>query len=331
MKTQVTQHIPAKGESVVAITFDVEEHHRIEAAAHVDWPAGLRAIYSRRMDQTTRWLLDELGERRIRATFFVVGQIAESHPDLIRRMIDEGHEVASHSWAHRRVHHFTPTSFREDVRTSKDALEQAGGAAVVGFRAPTFSIMRETAWAIDVLAEQGMLYDSSIFPIHHDRYGVPDAPRTPFIVRGVDRELLELPLLTLSLLGMNLPVAGGGYFRLFPLTLMERGIRRAGRMPLGAPVLYFHPWEFDADQPKLPLKRLSKFRTYVGIGRSRGRFQKLLRQYQFAPVADIVARLNQERESLPRFSLTNEAGQAPEVHSSPGEINSNPQTFRRAG
>src|SRR6516162_5078809 len=187
----------------IALSFDVEEHFRIEAAAQVPCSGELRDQYAARMDESTRWLLDLLARRQVLATFFVVGEIARSHPELIRAMIEGGHEVASHSWDHRRVHHFNPQSFREDVRTSKDALEQASGAAVAGFRAPTFSIMHETSWAIDVLAELGMRYDSSIFPVRHDRYGVPDAPRTPFLVRGTNSELLELPPVTTRLLNMN--------------------------------------------------------------------------------------------------------------------------------
>src|SRR5579859_7407030 len=178
----------------IALTFDVEEHNRIEAAAHLFCPPELKAVYAGRMNDTMRWLLDELGARQFKATFFVVGEIAKSHPSLVRRMVEEGHEVASHSWDHRRVHHFSPTAFHEDVRISKDALEQAGGTQVVGFRAPTFSIVRETAWAIDVLVDVGLQYDSSIFPVRHDRYGVPTAPRVPFRVRGERQELLEFPL-----------------------------------------------------------------------------------------------------------------------------------------
>jgi polysaccharide deacetylase family protein (PEP-CTERM system associated) len=214
-------------------------------------------------------------------------------------MADEGHEVASHSWDHRRVHHFKPDTFREDVRTSVDALRQAGGAPVVGFRAPTFSVMRSTAWAIDVLAELGLRYDSSIFPVRHDRYGVPDAPRSPFMVRGERHELLELPPLTLRAFGHNLPVAGGGYFRLFPLFLMEQGIRK---MPTSS-VLYFHPWEFDPDQPRLPLNRAARFRTYVGIGRSRARLARLLSRHRFGRLIDRVEELSAARDTLPRFPL----------------------------
>jgi polysaccharide deacetylase family protein (PEP-CTERM system associated) len=283
--------------ATVGLSFDVEEHYRIEAAAHLDCSAEMKQVYAGRMDETTRWLLDLLGERGIHATFFVVGEIAKSHPELIRRMADEGHEVGSHSWDHRRVHRFTPESFREDVCTSMDALQQASGLPVLGFRAPTFSVMRDTAWAVDVLAELGLRYDSSIFPVRHDRYGVPDAPREPFVVRGRERELLELPPLTLRAFGHNLPVAGGGYFRLFPLFVMERGIRK---MPESS-VLYFHPWEFDPSQPKLPLKRLSSFRTYVGIGRSRERLTQLLARHRFGRLIDQVNGL--APDTLPRFSL----------------------------
>ena len=185
----------------------------------------------------------------MRATFFIVGKIAEHNPKLIRDIHDAGHEVASHSWDHRRVHHFTPETFREDLRRSRNALEDLTGEAVVGYRAPTFSITRQTAWALDVLAEEGFLYDSSIYPVRHDRYGVPEAPRTPFRARGVEREMLELPPATLRMMGLVLPMGGGGTFRLFPLFLMKRAIAQVGRID-GPPtaMLYFHPWEFDEAQ-----------------------------------------------------------------------------------
>ena len=227
------------------------------------------------------------------ATFYVVGEIAKTHSKLVRDIHAVGHEVGSHSWDHRRVHRFTPDSFRDDLRKSKDALEQATGAAVSGFRAPTFSVMKETGWAIDVLAECGFEYDSSIFPVRHDRYGVPDAPRGPFLAVGKEREILELPLLTYRVAGLNLPVAGGGYFRLFPLFMMKAGLRQATRQAEAshtpqAGMLYFHPWEFDPDQPRLPLKRLSRWRTYVGVRRTTARLANLLAAFPFRRAIDVV-------------------------------------------
>ena len=297
---------PVAPANAVVLSFDVEEHDRIEAAAGIPCPPHLRSRYAGRMEACTYWLLDELAGSGVRATFFVLGMIAKSHPSLVRRMRDEGHEVASHGWDHRRVHHFKPESFREDVRKAKDALEQAAGAAVVGYRAPTFSVMRQTAWAIDVLAEEGFVYDSSIFPVRHDRYGVPDAPRTPFRVCGHESELLELPPATLALGNFNLPVGGGGYFRLFPLGLLEASIRQLHRAEAGVAMFYFHPWEFDPCQPQLPLKRLSRWRTYVGIARSRPRLKKLMARHEFRRAVDVVKELIPVAERLPQFVLAQE-------------------------
>jgi polysaccharide deacetylase family protein (PEP-CTERM system associated) len=162
---------------------------------------------------------------RERATFFIVGQIARHQPSLVRAIHQAGHEVASHSWDHRSVRRLTPAAFREDVRQSKDALEQVTGEAVRGYRAPTFSILRKTAWALDVLAELGMEYDSSIYPVRHDRYGVHAAPRGPFMARGFQHAIVELPPATLRLFSMNLPMGGGGYFRMFPLLMTEWAMR----------------------------------------------------------------------------------------------------------
>jgi polysaccharide deacetylase family protein (PEP-CTERM system associated) len=291
-------------EAPIILSFDVEEHHRIEAAAGLTFPPGLRAEYGRRMESCTRWLLDELAGLDIRATFFIVGETAHSHPQLVRDVHRAGHEVASHSWDHRRVHRLTPEEFREDVRRSIGIIEDLTGEAVAGYRAPTFSVTRQTAWAIDVLAELGLCYDSSIYPVRHDRYGVPDAPRAPFRVRGHERSLLEIPPATLRLCGVNVPVGGGGYFRLLPLWLMERAfaqVRCRCRPPVT--MLYFHPWEFDPDQPRLPLGRLSRFRTYVGTGRSRGRLKALLSRHRFCRAIDIAAAIEERATPLPAFSL----------------------------
>jgi polysaccharide deacetylase family protein (PEP-CTERM system associated) len=285
-------------------SFDVEEHHRIEAAVGLTVPPELQADYSGRMESATRRLLDQLAEANALATFYVVGEIARSHPRLVRDMHDAGHEVGSHSWDHRRVHRFTPTTFREDLLTGKDALEQAIGAPVVGFRAPTFSVVKETGWAIDVLADCGFEYDSSVFPVRHDRYGIPDAPRGPFVAVGKQREILELPLLTYHVAGLNLPVAGGGYFRLFPLFMMKAGLRQAARgdsPQVG--MLYFHPWEFDPTQPPLPLKRLARWRTYVGVGRTTARLAALLAEFPFRRAIDVARDIRASGVELPRFQV----------------------------
>lgn len=285
-------------------SFDIEEHYRIEAAVGLTCSAELKADYAARMEASTRRLLDQLAAANVVATFYVVGEIARTHPKLVRDIHAAGHEVGSHSWDHRRVHRFDASGFRADLRASKDALEQVTGAAVFGFRAPTFSVTRETGWAIDALAECGFEYDSSIFPVRHDRYGIPDAPRVPFMAQGREREILELPPLTYRVGGVNLPVAGGGYFRLFPLAVMRAGLRQAARA--GAPnvgMLYFHPWEFDPDQPKLPLGRLARWRTYVGVGKTTARLARLLGAFPFRRAIDAVRELKASGAELPRFRL----------------------------
>src|SRR5262245_36843968 len=178
-------------EPQAVISVDVEEHWRIEAAVHLSFDDATKAYYAGRVAEPTRWILDQLDRFGQKATFYVVGQLARAQPDLVRAMHRAGHEVSSHGWDHRRVHVMSPAEFRDDVRHSKDALEQITGAPVLGYRAPTFSVMRQTAWALDVLAEQGLAYDSSIYPVRHDRYGVADAPRGPFLAHGERHMILE--------------------------------------------------------------------------------------------------------------------------------------------
>ncbi len=290
--------------SQIILSFDVEEHFRIEAAAGLELTPALKAHCRERLELATRWVLDQLDQANVKATFFIVGQIAEHNPALVRAIHRARHEVASHGWDHRRVLNLTPASFRQDIRQSKDALEQVTGQAVLGYRAPTFSVVRQTAWALDVLAELGMAYDSSIYPVRHDRYGVPGAPRAPFLAKGRHHSLLELPPATLRLLKMNLPMGGGGYFRLFPLCFTEWAIRQTKRH-CSPPVamLYFHPWEFDPDQLRLPLGRLSRFRTYVGIKRSRSRLAALLSRHRFARAIDVAKRLDSRRDLLAGFAV----------------------------
>jgi polysaccharide deacetylase family protein (PEP-CTERM system associated) len=286
----------------VVLSFDVEEHDRIEAAVGLEVDSILKADYRQRMRRMTDWVMEELAGRNITATFFILGQIGEENPGMVRAIHEAGHEVASHGWDHRRIHVMNPESFREDVRKSKDALEQVTGAAVVGYRAPTFSVVKQTAWALDVLADLGLLYDSSIYPVRHDRYGVPQAPRGPFMAQGCRSEILEIPPATMRIGGVNVPVGGGGYFRLLPFHLMKMALSLSRRDPLsGATVLYFHPWEFDPDQPRLPLTRFSRFRTYIGIRHSQRRLTRMLSGYPFMRAVDLARRLQERRETLPRF------------------------------
>ncbi len=289
----------------VILSFDVEEHHRIEAAAKLTCADGQKRTYADRMEASTRRILAQLADAGAAATFYVVGEIAVSHPTLVRDIAAAGHEIGSHSWDHRRVNRFTPEQFRDDLKTSVDALEQAAGVTVAGFRAPTFSVMKSTAWAVDVLAESGLRYDSSVFPVRHDRYGVPAAPRTPFLLQGERGSILELPPATYRVLGQNLPVAGGGYFRLFPLSFLRAGVNQLATGPDPVGMLYFHPWEFDPGQPKLPLGRLSRFRTYVGIGYSARRLGSLLTRYagRFRRAIDVATELEAKRDQLPKFKL----------------------------
>ena len=288
----------------VILSFDIEEHHRIEAASHLSIPPDRQIYYRDRMETSTRWLLDQLAARDLKATFFVVGELAQLSRGLIHAIAQAGHEVGSHGWDHRRVLGMSPEAFRQDVRQSKDALEQATGNGVSGYRAPTFSIVRQTAWALEILAEEGYLYDSSIYPVRHDRYGIPDVPLTPFLVRTKSGPILEVPPLTLRCLGMNLPVGGGGYFRLLPGFLMSWGIRQMRRRGRGVPaMLYFHPWEFDAGQDRLPLSRSSRLRTYGGIKTSRRRLEDLLERGHRFERADDVSRDLLQGEHLRQIEL----------------------------
>ena len=294
------------------LSFDVEEHWRIEAARGLTFDEERRTYYASRVGPCMRWILEELARHDQKATFFLVGVLAKEQPDLVRDIQRGGHEIASHGWDHQRVHNFTPELFREDVRQSKDVLEQITGEPVLGYRAPTFSIVRQTGWALDVLAELGLQYDSSIYPVKHDRYGVHDAPRGPFLARGREREILEIPPARLDLFGLRLPMGGGGYFRLFPLFVLEQAVEQI-QHTLTPPtaMLYFHPWEFDPDQDRLPLGRLSRFRTYVGMARSRPRLTALLRKDRFVRATDAVRDLESRRNTLPRFTIVSERSREP--------------------
>jgi polysaccharide deacetylase family protein (PEP-CTERM system associated) len=240
--------------------------------------------------QTER-LLDVLEAHGARGTFFTLGVVARRFPRLVRAIADRGHELASHGWDHTPVFDLGPELFRRDVRRSKLAVEQAGGRAVHGYRAPVYSIRRDTPWALTILAEEGYRYDSSIHPIAHDRYGRPDAPRFPHVALARRQgRLWEVPVGTARFAGTNLPV-GGGFFRLFPLPLLRAAfasVNRADGHPL---VFYVHPWELDPEQPRLAMPWPHRFRHYVGLGRAEARLRGLLASFRFTSIASAFAEI----------------------------------------
>jgi polysaccharide deacetylase family protein (PEP-CTERM system associated) len=272
-----------------ALTFDVEEYFHAEAFARVLRPEEWPTLESR-VTRSTERLLDILDRDRVRATFFVLGWVAERHPALVREIASLGHEVACHGYGHRMIQYLTRPEFERDVTKAKRAIEDAVGKPVLGYRAPTFSIMRETLWSLDVLAEVGFRYDSSIFPVVHDRYGIPDAPRFPHRLKGPGGgEIAEFPLSTVQILGRRLPVAGGGYFRLFPYGVTRRAIARINTREGQPAMVYLHPWELDPEQPRLPVGPLTRFRHLVNVGKTEARLTRLLDDFAFAPAAEVLA------------------------------------------
>jgi polysaccharide deacetylase family protein (PEP-CTERM system associated) len=268
-----------------AMTVDVEDWFQVQAFAgsidRADWES-----LPRRVEENTDRFLQLFADAGTHATFFTLGWVADRHPGLVRRIVAAGHELASHGYAHRLAHEQTQSEFREDVGRARRLLEDVGGVAVRGYRAPTFSINTRNPWAFDVLADEGYAYSSSIYPIRHDLYGMPDAPRVPHRVAG--GRLVEIPMTTVRIGGRNLPCAGGGYFRLLPYGVFRAGLRRAGRE--GPGMFYTHPWEIDPGQPRnaaAPL--MAKFRHYVNISRTFGRVSRLLRDFRWDRVDRVFA------------------------------------------
>ena len=221
-----------------------------------------------------------LAARRVKATFFVLGWIAERHEQLVRRIVAEGHELASHGYDHTRVDRLSQSEFREDVLKTKGILESISGTRVVGYRAPSYSINDRNLWALDVLGETGHLYSSSIYPIRHDIYGMPEAPRFPF--RTTDGGLLEIPITTVEFAGRKLPCGGGGYFRLLPYELFRWGLSRVNINDGRSGLFYFHPWEIDPEQPRVegaPFR--SRFRHYLNLSRMTAKIGRLLDDFEW--------------------------------------------------
>lgn len=277
-----------------ALTVDVEEHFQVSAFSDVIPPERWGRIRSR-VETNTRRLLDLFDQHGTKATFFVLGWVAERHPMLVRDIAQRGHEVASHGQTHELVYRQDPKTFREETLRSKDVLEDQAQQPVEGYRAASYSITPASLWALDILAELGFTWDSSIFPIRHDCYGIPSAPRWPHQLKTPSGyTLTELPMTTWQVGRMRLPVAGGGYFRLYPYALTRYGLRAVNSD--GRPfIFYLHPWEIDPAQPRVRAGWRSRLRHYIGLNRCEGRLQQLLQDFELTTVESVLTELDTRR------------------------------------
>jgi polysaccharide deacetylase family protein (PEP-CTERM system associated) len=272
-----------------ALSIDVEEYyHGMEFEAAL--PGGQREQLPSRVAASVDKVLEILAAHEARATFFTVGLVAEAHPEMVRKIAQAEHEVACHSYRHELVYRQSPSEFREDIRRAKAVLEDLSGQSVIGYRAPNYSIQAGQQWAYDILLEEGFVYDSSVYPIVHDRYGQHDAPRFTYEIRRVEaRMLLEFPIGTVQIAGVNLPIGGGGYFRLLPEPVFRLGIRHVNKKDKQPVMFYFHPWELDPDQPRPPMPWHHQFRHYVGLSRQARKLSQLFRHTRFGTVREVLA------------------------------------------
>ena len=280
-----------------AATVDVEEFFHA-SALEVVAPRERWGVMPSRVVESTQRVLDLFSRSETKGTFFILGVVAERHPSLVREIAGRGHEIASHGYAHYRVGHQTPRVFRDDVERAKKILEDVCGLEVGGYRAASFSINRQTWWAFEELAEAGYHYSSSVYPIRHDHYGETSAPRHPFEpIKG----FAEIPITTVRMLGNNLPAGGGGYFRLLPYRLSRLALKRGDGGRSWPAVNYFHPWEFDPGQPRLPVPLATRFRHYVNLNRMEAKVERLFRDFAWG-------RMDQAFASAIRWT------QAPVIH-----------------
>jgi polysaccharide deacetylase family protein (PEP-CTERM system associated) len=275
-----------------AMTIDVEDYFHVAAlseAIHREAWDGMEY----RAEASTRRLLRLFDETDVKATFFVLGWVALRSPQLVREIRAAGHEIASHGWSHKLVYDQTREEFHRETRDSKALLEDILGEPIAGYRASTYSITRRSLWALDVLCELGFTYDSSIFPIRHDLYGIPDAPVRPSVIKApCGASIVEFPMSTARMAGIKLPVSGGGYFRLLPYWLTRAGLRKLNHIEKRPFVFYLHPWEVDPGQPTIDVKWLSRVRHYTNLSRTERRLRKLVDEFRFAPMRDVLAELD---------------------------------------
>lgn len=270
-----------------ALTVDVEDYFQVSAFAKSinkdDWDK-----HPLRVEDNTRRLMDIFDEAEVKATFFVLGWVADRNRGLVKEIAQRGHEVASHGYSHQLIYNQTPEQFREETIRSKELLEDIIQMPVRGYRAASYSITKKTLWALDILAEAGFVYDSSIFPIRHDRYGIPDAKEVPHLLKTPSgHSLLEFPLSTAQIINYKLPVAGGGYFRLYPYALTKAGLAQINRRQQPF-IFYLHPWEIDPGQPKVEANWFSRFRHYNNLDKCEPRLQRLMKDFRFGTTWQVL-------------------------------------------
>jgi polysaccharide deacetylase family protein (PEP-CTERM system associated) len=270
-----------------ALTIDLEDYYHVSAFSDA-MPVDNWHTQQGRVERNTNLLLDLLDEAGCKATFFTLGWVAQHHPGLVRQVSERGHEVACHSLRHRTVYKMTPPEFKVDTRQAKQVLEDCTGSPVRGYRAPSFSITRDSLWALDVLVELGFTFDSSIFPVQHANYGIPDAPRDPHRIKTSNGSIIEFPMTTLMLGGRRSPFAGGAYFRFLPYWYTRWGIRFLNERESRRVCVYLHPWEIDPQQPKMKGTLTARLRHYIGLRRTPAKFRKLISDFEFCPLGSLV-------------------------------------------
>jgi polysaccharide deacetylase family protein (PEP-CTERM system associated) len=277
-----------------ALTFDIEEYFQVENFKSVI-PFHTWERFESRVEASTETILTLLAEKKVKATFFVLGWIAERHPELVKTIKRESHRIASHGYAHTLVYDMRPDEFRNDSIKAREILESISGAPIISYRAPSFSIVENSLWALDILMEEGIRYDSSIFPITHHRYGIKDSSRLPYIIKHQgEKNLIEFPISTRPFLGKMFPFSGGGYARLFPYSFLKNGISYLNQQKIPA-ISYFHPWEFDPEQPRLKGSFLSHFRHYVHLSSTKEKLSRMLDDFAWAPMEEV---LGEDRKSV---------------------------------
>jgi len=281
-----------------ALTIDLEDYFHVSAYAGrvrmEEWDS-----YPSRVEQNTDRLLELLAEHNCLATFFVLGWVAEKKPEVVARVADAGHEIACHSMLHRRIFDLTPQEFREDTRRAKAVIEDTTGKQVAGYRAPSFSVTKKSFWALDILVEEGFQYDSSIFPVEHPSYGIPDAPRTPYWINTASGPILEFPMPTLAMGSKRSPIGGGAYLRLLPYSYTLRSIRYLNQHEDSPVCVYVHPWELDPEQPRMGGSLSARARHYFGLGRAETKLRRLIRDVEFCPLAALFSQRSPVEDLVP--------------------------------